>query len=633
MIQFSGISLRRGPEPLFENASLSIFAGDKIGIVGRNGCGKSSLLALLQGELHVDKGDVTIPSGLRISAVAQSLPSGIQPAIDFVIDGDAGLRQTEQQLAAAVARDDGLAQASLHQELDLLGGYTARSRAASILDGLGFDVERIDEPVDRFSGGMRMRVSLARALMCPADLLILDEPTNHLDLDAVVWLENWLRAFRGTLLLVSHDREFLDAIVNRIAEISGQVLRLWTGNYSQFETAEFEERRRTASLAARQQVRVRQIQSFVDRFRAQATKARQVQSRIKWLSKLPAIAEAHHDQSIEWEFAEPRKLPEPLLTIDRSDCGYPQRTVLQGVSLTVGAHERIGVLGRNGAGKSTLMRLLADELQANSGEVTRAPDLATGFFAQMELEQLDANSSAIEELARRGGAEVAAWTEQELRDHLGRFGFSGDRAFESTGRFSGGERARLTLAILVARRPNMLLLDEPTNHLDMEMRSSLLIALQTFAGAVIVVSHDRALLRGICDRLLLVDQGRVQEFDGDLDDYAKYLAASASASASAATKTAVPNISGDRREQRRREAEARNRLSPLRAKLREIEQRLDKAVAKRGALDTQLAADTFYSGSTVVKQQQVLKDHATLQREIAALENDWLEISEALTKE
>ena len=611
---------------MFENASLSIFAGDKVGIVGRNGCGKSSLLALLRNELQVDKGAVSLPPNLRISAVAQALPAGARAVIEYVIDGDNGLRAVERQLTDAHDRRDGLTQAQLLQDLEVLGGYTARSRAANILDGLGFDAARIDRPLDEFSGGMRMRVSLARALMSPAELLILDEPTNHLDLDAVLWLENWLRTFRGTLLLVSHDREFLDAIVTRIVQISQRSLRDWSGNYSQFEAAEVEERRRTTSLAARQQVRVSQVQAFVDRFRAQATKARQVQSRIKWLEKLPAIAAARDQHSIEWEFAAPRKLPQPLLTTDRAACGYPGQPILNGVSLTIGTHERIGVLGRNGAGKSTLMRLLAGELAANAGEVTRAPELAIGFFAQMELEQLDADATAIEELTRRGGSEVALWTEQQQRDHLGRFGFSGDRAFDNTGSLSGGERARLTLSILVARRPNMLLLDEPTNHLDIEMRASLLMALQTFAGAVIVVSHDRALLRSICDRLMLVEQGQVREFDGDLDDYARYLAAPKPAAARDA------NNSGDRRERRRREAEARNRLSPLRQQLQETEWRLNERLAQRSALDAQLADNDFYTRASALEQQAVLQQRAGLQKEIDTLENLWLEISESLAQ-
>ncbi len=627
MIQLSDVSLRRGPEPLIENANLSIFPGDKLGIVGRNGSGKSSLLALLQGELHADKGDVSLPPNLRISAVAQSLPAGPRAVVDYVIDGDQNLRAVERQLAEAHARDDGLAQARLLHDLEVLGGYTARSRAAAILDGLGFDAARIDQPLDEFSGGMRMRVSLARALMCPADLLILDEPTNHLDLDAVVWLETWLCAFRGTLLLVSHDREFLDAIVSRIVQLSARALRVWSGNYSQFESAEVEERRRSTSLAARQQVRIRQVQAFVNRFRAQATKARQVQSRIKWLDKLPAIAAARNEHSIEWDFAAPRKLPQPLLTIDRAKCGYPDRPVLSGVSMTIGTHERIGVLGRNGAGKSTLMRLLAGELGPAAGEMTRAPDLEVGFFAQMELEQLDANATAIEELTRRGGSEAAAWSEQQKRDHLGRFGFSGDRAFDSTRNFSGGERARLTLSILVARRPNMLLLDEPTNHLDIEMRASLLFALQTFAGAVIVVSHDRALLRSICDRLLLVEQGRVSDFDGDLDDYARYLSAPRAVEARAA------DSSVDRREQRRREAEARNRLSGVRRQLQDTEQRLNDALTKRAALDAELADDGFYASASVARQQATLQDRARLQKDIEALENQWLEISERLAEQ
>lgn len=625
MIHLREACLRRGPEPLLVEVSASIFAGEKIGIVGRNGSGKSSLLALLRGELHLDSGELRLPPELTIATVAQSLPHGMQSAIEHVIDGDQALRRIEQQLADARSSGDGSQEAVLLHEFDVAGGYTARSRAATILDGLGFDTDGLDRPLDHFSGGMRMRVSLARALMCPAELLILDEPTNHLDLDAVVWLESWLRAFRGTLLLVSHDREFLDAIVTRILQIRAQHLRSWSGNYSQFEAAEVEERRRSTALAARQQVRISQVQAFVDRFRAQATKARQVQSRIKWLEKLPAMIEARDEQAIEWEFAAPRKLPQPLLTLDQVAGGYADRTVLRGIKLTVDASDRIGVLGRNGAGKSTLMRLLACEIPPQQGAITPAPDLAIGFFAQMELEQLSDDATAIAELTRRGGDEVTRWTEQQKRDHLGRFGFSGDRAFETTSRFSGGERARLTLAILVARRPNLLLLDEPTNHLDIEMRESLLMALQSFAGAVIVVSHDRSLLRGICDRLLLVDQGRVTDFSGDLEDYAQYLNQRGKAA------PATTDKGGERREQRRREAEERNRLAPMRAELRNIERDLATAESQRAKLDELLADGDFYQRSTPAEQQQRLKERAALQAKIEGLENAWLEASEQLS--
>jgi ATP-binding cassette subfamily F protein 3 len=633
LIHLSDVTLRRGPEPLLEAASVSIFAGEKIGIVGRNGSGKSSLLALLRGDLQVDHGDLTLPPAMSIATVAQSLPHGQQPAIEFVIDGDQALRNIEQGITAARAGSDGIGEASLLHDYEAAGGYTARSRAATILDGLGFDTQVMDRPLDQFSGGMRMRVSLARALMCPADLLILDEPTNHLDLDAVVWLEGWLQEFRGTLLLVSHDREFLDAVVTRILQIRTRRLRAWSGNYSQFESAEVEERRRSSSLAARQQVRIREVQTFVDRFRAQATKARQVQSRIKWLEKLPAMIEARDEHAIDWDFAAPRKLPQPLLTLDKVAAGYADRCVLRDIQLTIGCDDRIGILGRNGAGKSTLMRLLARELTPQRGAMTPAPDLAIGFFAQMELEQLADEATAIAELTRRGGDEVARWTEQQKRDHLGRFGFSGERAFETTGRFSGGERARLTLAILVARRPNLLLLDEPTNHLDMEMRASLLLALQNFAGAVVVVSHDRALLRSICDRLLLVDHGRVSEFAGDLNDYANYLQTRIAASSdTTATPDAASSGSSasDRRDQRRREAEARNRLAPLRAELRTLEKQLAAAEARRTELDRLLADGDFYARATAAEQQQTSKERSLMHTEIERLETAWLETSERL---
>ena len=625
MIHLRDVRLRRGPEPLVEHVTLSLLQGEKIGVVGRNGCGKSTLLALLQGTLTPDQGECERPPRLAVASVSQELPHSQRPVIEHVIDGDEALRACERALRAAQDSDDGLAQARLLAEHEHLGGYTARSRAAALLDGLGFDPTAIDRPIAEFSGGLRMRANLARALMCPSQLLLLDEPTNHLDLDAVLWLERWLQAYRGTLVLVSHDRDFLDAIVGRILHIQGGRIDPYAGNFSRFEAM------RAARLAQQQAANERirretaRVQSFIDRFRAQATKARQAQSRIKWLERLPTIVEQQAESAFEWAFAEPERLPEPLVVLDRVAAGYPERPVLDDIRLSVRPGMRLGILGRNGAGKSTLIRTLAGDLAPLRGTRTAAPDLAIGFFAQLEVDQLDPVDSALQQLARRGGP-ARGWTEQQQRDHLGNFGFRGDRVFEPVGRFSGGERARLSLAILVARRPNLLLLDEPTNHLDHEMRDSLLIALQEFAGAVILVSHDRGLLGGVCDEFLRVRAGRVEPYDGDLADYARWLGESDEPTAPAAAAATTPTA--DRREQRRLEAEHRNRLAPLRAELRRIEEALARHEAERRDLEAKLADPALYAEPGTARELPLR--HGRLLAEIAALEERWIEIGERL---
>ena len=637
MLNFRNVTLRRGPEPLVEGATLSIFRGDKVGIVGRNGCGKSTLLALIRGDLAADAGDFEMPDDLATVWVAQEVPHSSQAVVEYVIDGDLELRALERQLEAAAAAGDGLRQANLLHEFDRLGGYSARSRAASLLDGLGFQAGDIDRPLLEFSGGLRMRANLARALMRRSDLLLLDEPTNHLDLDAVLWLEVWLRAYPGTLLLVSHDREFLDAIVGRILHFENRRVTTYTGNYSAFEVQHAEQRAQSAAANARLAREAAHVQSFIDRFRAKASKARQAQSRIKWLERLPRIIEMRDESTFQWEFAEPRKLPQPLVTLENVAGGYGDRRIIERVRLSIAPQARIGILGRNGAGKSTLMKIIAGEIDPLGGQRTPAPDLEVGFFAQLELEQLDVDSTALLELTRRGGAEVAAWNEQKRRDHLGQFGFRGDRVFEPVAQFSGGERARLSLAILVARRPNLLLLDEPTNHLDFEMRESLLLAIQEFGGAVVTVSHDRALLRGVCDEFLLVGDGGVTAFDGDLEDYASWLgkrqASAASAdpadSAGCAGSTGAPGAS--RRESgseaRRRSANARQKLAPLRRELQQVETELATLGSRRQALELRLADPEFYSTASAAAQRDAAMEHARLGEQIDTAETRWLELT------
>jgi ATP-binding cassette subfamily F protein 3 len=623
MLTLVEVRLRRGPQVLIDNATCGIFRGEKVGIVGRNGCGKSTLLALIRGELGADAGEYRAPPGLAIAAVAQELPATDATLVAYVAGGDLELAALEARIPAA----EGSRLAMLHAEYDRMGGYAARSRAAQLAAGLGFAADDLERPVRQFSGGLQMRANLARALMRRSDVLLLDEPTNHLDLDAVLWLESWLQSYAGTLLLVSHDREFLDGVVGRILHIEAGRLRSYAGNYSAFETQRVAEAQRTQAMLASQARERARVASFVTRFRAQASKARQVQSRMKWLARLPDIAPLHLEAGFEWEFAAPAKLPRPLLTLEHAAAGYGDRRVLSDVSLSVSPGDRIGILGRNGAGKSTLMRVLAAQLRPLAGTMEAAPDVATGFFAQLELEHLDADATALAELERRGGPEQARWSEPERRNHLGRFGFRGDRVFEPTRQFSGGERARLALAILVARQPNLLLLDEPTNHLDLDMRHALLVALQDFAGAVVVVSHDRALLRGACDRFLLVANGGLIAFDGDLEDYAAWLARGSDAPREeSAEEAAGPS----RRAQRRLEAEARNRLTPLRAEQRKLERRLELLTAERATVECRLADPATYAAAGADEQRRLSARHGELVREISAVEERWLQVAATL---
>jgi ATP-binding cassette, subfamily F, member 3 len=640
MLSLSAVRLRRGPQVLVEAADCTVFRGEKVGIVGRNGCGKSTLLALIRGELAPDAGDYRAPPGLTIAAVAQELAATDAALVDYIRGGDLELASLEARIADAERAGDGARLGTLHAEYEGLAGYSARSRAAQLAAGLGFAPEDTERAVCEFSGGLQMRANLARALMRRSDVLLLDEPTNHLDLDAVLWLEAWLKSYPGTLLLVSHDREFLDGIVQRILHIEGSRLLTYSGNYSDFERQRAAAAQRMQSLLAGQQRERARVESFVARFRAKASKARQVQSRLKWLARLPEIAPAHLEEGFEWEFAAPTKLPRPLVSLEHVGAGYGERQVLSEVTLEVSPGERIGVLGRNGAGKSTLMRVLAGQLAPRAGRLESAPDLATGFFAQLELEHLDADATALAELERRGGPEPVGWTELVRRNHLGKFGFRGARVFEPTRNFSGGERARLALAILVARRPNLLLLDEPTNHLDLDMRHALILALQDYAGAVVIVSHDRALLRGACDRFLLVANGGVSAFDGDLEDYAAWLGRGAEAGPPAVPddgpRTAPQELAASRagrREQRRLEAEARNRLTPLRAEQRKLETLLEQLTAERTAIESRLADPATYAAADAEEQRRISLRHGELSREISSLEERWLEVAERLTSE
>ena len=616
MLSARDLTLRRGPQPLFTDVNFTIFRGNKVGITGANGAGKSSLFAALRGQLSPDRGDIEVPGNLRIGYVEQEIAAEARAAIEFVLDGDNELRRVQAAIAAAERRDDAIKLAELYTELESIDGYRAAARAAAVMHGLGFKATDHPRAVAEFSGGWRVRLGMARALCSRADLLLLDEPTNHLDLDAILWLEQWLRDFGGTLLMISHDREFLDAIIDRVLHIENRKISAYSGNYSQFETKRAEELALQTLLQARQTRRIAEITAFVNRFRASATKSRQAQSRLKMLERMERIVPAHVDSPFEFEFSAPLKTPRPLLTLEAASCGYGASAVVRGIDLAISPLDRIALLGPNGAGKSTFTKLLAGEISALGGRRIAAADLSIGYFAQQQLEQLKVDCDAFWHVRNMGGADFAAGDEQKVRDHLGRFGFEGDRAFEPVERFSGGEKARLTLALLVARRPNLLLLDEPTNHLDIDMRQALAVALQSFEGGLVVVSHDRHLIKSVADTLLLVADGKLTAFDGDLDDYQQWLRSRDKNAAAAAEK--LPRAQARAKD---KSAKVRDPLAKLRMQLQSVEQRIAQLAAERKILDTeaqQLPADKFKTR------------RANLERDTAQLEAEWMDIGTAL---
>jgi ATP-binding cassette subfamily F protein 3 len=626
MLQFDNLALRRGPRLLFEQASLQIHPGWKVGITGANGTGKSSLFALIRNELHADAGACRHPVDWVIAHVAQETPAEPRAAIEYVLDGDEGLRAVETALAGAEARHDGEQLGTLHAHYEVVGGYTARSRAAQLLHGLGFSRADEDRPVGDFSGGWRMRLNLARALMCRSDLLLLDEPTNHLDLDAVIWLENWLCAYAGTLLLISHDRDFLDSVATHIAHIERQRLTLYSGNYSAFELRRAQYLAGQQAQYEKQQREIAHMHSFVERFRAKATRARQAQSRLKALQRMELIAPAHVDSPFHFSLRPPEKLPDPLLRLHAAAAGYGAATIIDGVELGLSPGERIGLLGPNGAGKSTLIKLLAGELAPQQGRREPAQDLRIGYFAQHQIEQLDARGSPLQHLLRLDPKA----REQDLRDYLGGFGFPADQALAPSGPFSGGEKSRLVLALLVYQRPNLLLLDEPTNHLDLEMRQALATALQDFAGAMVLVSHDRHLLRVTSDRLVLVHAGRVEEFQDSLDDYPQWLTAQNRQSRLVPGNADGPGAAVLRKEKKRLEAEQRRQLQPLREKITKAETALAGMHARQHELEQHLAEPGLYRPENKSELNALLREKADVDRESETLEEEWLAACEQL---
>ena len=627
MIVFSSLQIRRGTRVLLENASATINPGQKVGLVGKNGCGKSTLLSLLKGEMSSDAGNVSFPGNWALAWVNQETPALNQPAIEYVIDGDREYRQLERELALANAENDGNKIALLHGKLDAVQAWTIQSRAASLLNGLGFSQQQLQSPVKDFSGGWRMRLNLAQALICRSDLLLLDEPTNHLDLDAVIWLERWLKSYTGTLILISHDRDFLDPTVNKILHIEQENLYEYTGNYSDFERQRATRLAQQQALYQSQQAKVEHLQHYIDRFRAKATKARQAQSRIKMLERMELIAPAHVDNPFSFQFLPPESLPNPLLKMEKVTAGYGEKVILNSIKLNLVPGSRIGLLGRNGAGKSTLIKLLAGDLIPQQGEVTLAKGIKLGYFAQHQLEYLRADESPLQHLQRQAPRE----TEQQLRDYLGGFGFQGDKVKEVTGRFSGGEKARLVLALVVWERPNLLLLDEPTNHLDLDMRQALTEALIDYEGALVVVSHDRHLIRATTDELYLVDAGNVAVFDGDLDDYQQWLTTQQKNSvAGESNKPDQENSAQARKDQKRREAELRTQTQPLRKKIEQLEKRMSALQKTLSENEQLLSQPDIYEQSRKTDLTAALKVQAESQSALEECEMEWLDMQEQL---
>ncbi len=614
-----------------ENVSFQVHAGQRMGLIGANGSGKSSLFAMLLGELEPDDGDLWLQPQDEIAHVAQENPHGSGSAVDYVMDGDTELRKVQAAIAASEATENSAAPHALYERMETIDGFSAEARAARLLHGLGFADNELQQSVNAFSGGWRMRLSLARALMCRSDILLLDEPTNHLDLPAILWLERWLKRYEGILLVVSHDRDFLDQVCTRIAHIEHQEIRLFTGNYSQFEAQRAEHLAQQQAMYTRQQKDIKHIQSYVDRFRYKASKARQAQSRLKMLERMQKIAPAHVDSPFRFHFLEPKKQPQHLLGLTDAVLGYEgsdQGPVLNNVNLNLSAGDRVGLLGVNGAGKSTLVKALASGSTLLDGERVLSKDTKIGYFAQHQLELLKPEQSPIDHLRVYAPGD----REQDHRNYLGRFGFSGERIFEPVAPFSGGEKARLVLALMIRQQPNLLLLDEPTNHLDLEMRQALSVALIEYTGALVVISHDRHLLRSVCDELLIVHDGIVDRFKRSLDEYPAWLKEREQRQSDAQReKKEAPTRQVSKKQQRQEQAQRRQRLKPMYDKIRDIEKQLATSRSKLEALEERLADESIYTDQDRKNElTQLVQDQADSKAEIQTLEWNWLEVSEAL---
>jgi ATP-binding cassette subfamily F protein 3 len=627
VLKFTQLSLRRGTRELLHDVNCTIHAGQRVGVTGANGVGKSSLFSLLRNELHPDGGDFSLPPNTVIAHVAQETPAVDKSALDYVIDGDTELRRLEHEIALAEQANDGDKLAHLYSDMENIHGYSAASRAGKLIHGLGFTSNQEHSPVREFSGGWRMRLNLAQALMCRSDLLLLDEPTNHLDLEAVIWLEEWLQSYPGTLLLISHDRDFLDRVVTHVAHIEQGSLTLYTGNYSDFEIRRAEQLANQQAAYEKQQREIAHMQKFVDRFRAKATKARQAQSRIKALERMTTISAAHIDSPFHFEFKLPSRLPDLLLHLEKVCVGYADTAILSNINLNIQSGSRIGLLGYNGAGKSTLIKLLAGELAALGGERTEAKDIKIGYFAQHQLEQLDHQASPLLHLQRLDPRA----TEKELRSFLGGFAFRDDMASSPVAPFSGGEKARLVLAMIVYQKPNLLLLDEPTNHLDLEMRHALSVALQEFAGAMIVVSHDRHLLRTVTDTLLLVAEGKVSAFEGDIDDYRQWVKDHEKEDASPGEDTdTLPSSTTNKKQQRQIAAELRKKIQPLRNKVNKLEQQIEKLNVEKAKTHEKLSNSSIYEDQNKQHLKETLEAQSNIDKQLQIAEEQWMEAQEEL---
>lgn len=626
MISINQAQLIRGSKTLLDETSLTIYPGHKVGLVGANGTGKSSLLALILGHLSLDKGEFSLPSGWQIATVAQETPALDVSALEYVIDGDSEYRQLEALLHKAQEDNDGNAIALLHGKIDAIGGYAIHSRAGSLLAGLGFSEADQSNPVKSFSGGWRMRLNLAQALLCRSDLLLLDEPTNHLDLDTMYWLEGWIKSYQGTLILISHDRDFIDEIVDEIVHVENQKLNFYKGNYSAFERIRAERMSQQQVAFERQQKERAHMQSFVDRFRYKASKAKQAQSRLKALERMTELLPSQADSPFYMEFRAPEALPNPLIKMELVAIGYSDKPILSKVHLNLVPGARIGLLGRNGAGKSTLIKLLSGQLSPMTGLYEPNPGVNIGYFTQHQIEFLRLDDTPMQHLVRL----APNAREQELRNFLGGFGFNGDMALSPVRPFSGGEKARLVLALLVWQRPNLLLLDEPTNHLDLEMRHALTMALQTFEGAMVVVSHDRHLLRLTCSDYYLVDQGEVRAFDGDLDDYHQWLLDAAKANSNQNSTSDEIKPAADKKQQKRLEAEIRQKVSPLKRKQTKLETEQQKLSERLAELEHLLADSELYDQDNKAKLTSVLTERTSLTQTLEDSEMQWLELQEEI---
>ncbi|WP_302172734.1 ABC-F family ATP-binding cassette domain-containing protein [uncultured Hydrogenophaga sp.] len=641
MITLRDVVLRRGAKVLLDSASVVINPGEKVGLVGRNGAGKSSLFRLLDGQLHEDKGEFNVPTQWRMAQVAQDMPETDQPATAFVIEGDTALLAARLEVQAAEDSGDGERMGNAYMALHDAGEHDAAARAQALILGLGFRTDELERPVNSFSGGWRMRLQLARALMCPSDLLLLDEPTNHLDLDALVWLEAWLQRYEGTLLVISHDREFLDAVTDVTVHIEHARLNRYGGNYSRFEDMRAEQMALQQAAYSRQQEKMAHLQKFIDRFKAKASKAKQAQSRVKALERMEKIGPVLAEADFTFGFAEPQNLPNPMLALQEVDFGYPGAdaappvTIVRGISRSVLAGQRIGILGANGQGKSTVVKTVARTLAPLAGDITEGKGLNIGYFAQQELDVLRPADTPLEHMIRLVKDSTAAGTlvgqptrEQDLRSFLGGFNFTGDQVKQAVGTMSGGEKARLVLCMIVWQRPNLLLLDEPTNHLDLATREALSMALNEFEGTVMLVSHDRALLRAVCDEFWLVSRGGIAPFDGDLDDYQRYLLDVAKQSREAqreASREAAREAQRVQKEAKAKPSRQPDRTKPLRKELDQVDQRMATLNTEKSALEERLARPL--PPNEIAEAGRRLK---ALQDELDSLEMRWLELGEQI---